>query len=191
MLDELRINHQKVVGNKVLEILEVINFRVLLAGGAPRDWYFTRVAKDLDIYLYLPYNDLDEINNFIEFLLNKYGTKKSVNYVDEFEYIKSDIYKCIYTYNILGEDVQIIILNKDLSISDILNSFDLSLCKAWYKDGLINLSEDFKISILTNHIYLCGDNDWENEHVKRICEKYPSFKRSTYSDAIKIVDKML
>jgi tRNA nucleotidyltransferase/poly(A) polymerase len=49
---------QQSVADALLARLEAIDPHCIIAGGAPRDWYLGRQAKDLDVYLYIPRNSL-------------------------------------------------------------------------------------------------------------------------------------
>lgn len=48
----MKIEEQNVVAKKVLEKIKIVDPYVILAGGAPRDWYFGNPCNDLDIYYY-------------------------------------------------------------------------------------------------------------------------------------------
>lgn len=45
------IKEQQNVADSILKKLSAIDENVILAGGAPRDWYFNHTATDLDFYL--------------------------------------------------------------------------------------------------------------------------------------------
>jgi hypothetical protein len=45
------ITEQQNVADSILKKLSAIDKNVILAGGAPRDWYFKHSATDLDFYL--------------------------------------------------------------------------------------------------------------------------------------------
>lgn len=46
-----RIQKQKKLAFSVLEKLKELGFFAVVAGGAPRDWFFNRPAKDIDIFV--------------------------------------------------------------------------------------------------------------------------------------------
>lgn len=43
---------QKDIARELLCKLEITDPNCILAGGAPRDWWFDKVANDLDFYVY-------------------------------------------------------------------------------------------------------------------------------------------
>ena len=49
-VESLQIQIQQVIAKEVLEALEILDPNCILAGGAPRDWYLGKPAKDLDFY---------------------------------------------------------------------------------------------------------------------------------------------
>ena len=49
--EEAMIQHQKEVSLEVLNKLRILDKNPFLAGGAVRDWYFGKEAKDLDIFI--------------------------------------------------------------------------------------------------------------------------------------------
>lgn len=47
---------QQETAREILHKLEITDPSCILAGGAPRDWWFDKVANDLDFYVYWGYN---------------------------------------------------------------------------------------------------------------------------------------
>lgn len=47
---KLYITAQKAIAGTILERLKLIDPYCLLAGGAPRDWFYNKPANDLDFY---------------------------------------------------------------------------------------------------------------------------------------------
>jgi len=46
------IEQQRQSANAVLDKLRCLDSRAIIAGGAPRDWYFSKLANDIDIFYY-------------------------------------------------------------------------------------------------------------------------------------------
>jgi len=47
----MTIEKQKEVANYFLKKLQDRDYRCMVAGGAPRDWYIGRTAKDIDVFV--------------------------------------------------------------------------------------------------------------------------------------------
>jgi hypothetical protein len=139
-------------------ILEKLNaydglckFKAEVAGGAPRDWYLGRKAKDIDVFFHAdqPFNltayqmiDAD----MVQVILSDLGFVLEANDPSGNYESNPNIYK-VWNCEYKGEKVQFIFTNKSHSIDD----FVLSTSKAKYSllEGL-RVTDDFVLSHRNN-----------------------------------------
>lgn len=139
----------------ILHKLQAIDPYVLLAGGAVRDSYLDIEPNDYDVFLYVPENQpMWSIYKRFEAL----GMKIVLIGFDGDE-ISQD-YKINpmirYVFQLIDPElsikVQIIVLNQPTF--KIVDTFPLSICKAWYTPSRgIRLENDFKLTIVTRQIF--------------------------------------
>lgn len=199
------IQWQQSVAAKVIKPLHcMIDHTAILAGGAPRDWYHGRPARDLDFYISkdafrLGYKN--EGDNIQRLLCKVYNTKKITKLfnfggyapegVDELDKVNGvlAIYESVYQ----GLIVQFIVCENTFTQ---LDRFSMSLSKFWWhpeKPIVIpsnrSLSGEHEISCIhnelnckelesyDNEVILVYDSGWAGErYLKKIQAKYPDFE---------------
>lgn len=167
------IKKQKAIADRVLEKIELMDPSAIVAGGAPRDWHFDREAKDLDVFLYWR-KDLN--NGFLKNTLEKLGFNVSRKAWDEScekpGYKRNEIIHSVWDSEVDGFPVQFIICRSPTF--GVVETFPLSICQAWYKNGKVRTTRSFKTGennkyiLKTNDLYADGD-----DYVARILKKFP------------------
>ena len=79
-----KIINQKEVAKKVFESLTKVDPNCILAGGAPRDWYYGKEARDLDFYFCSSARKVKEVldqfknavNRYTQMILSELGEQK-------------------------------------------------------------------------------------------------------------------
>lgn len=161
--------------DRVLELLENIDTGVILAGGAPRDWYLKNPARDLDFYIFYP-----EIGNeqFTELLEIHLGVPVSIK--GETENLYGDSYRnpellAVWDFEYDGIPCQVMRM-VDVIDRCAVQSFALDICRVWYKGGRIHTTKEFlesvdhKIIRIMKPLYYKGD-----AYIQKIVSKYPDF----------------
>ena len=172
-LDDMIILQQKETADKVLKALEILDPTCILAGGAPRDWYMAKPAKDLDFFVNLR-NDfsLEQTKVSLESVLGTVVTR--VGNSETFHYKLNPNILQVFECRIEGCPVQIVICSKPTW--NLLDSFAFNVCKVWYKYGRINPTQSFlyalehKVLIKTGPLYASTV-----AYEQRIREKFKTF----------------
>lgn len=127
---------QQSVADSLLARLEAIDPHCIIAGGAPRDWYLGRQAKDLDVYLYVPQNSL--LRHFKTQLaaIGINNIEQSTLSNDDARYISNPLVRWVFNYEESGEKVQLIVM-KESTYTSVVRHFPLSICKVYYKNGKV------------------------------------------------------
>lgn len=181
----MNIEKQKEVADYVLSQLEIIDPYCILAGGAPRDWYFNEVANDLDFYMYIRPCTLDRLLGMLQQALPECiieSTDKRTHDVDLYKTMNS-LRKVLNT-EVGGCKVQIMILTEPDSTFKCLDEFSVSICKIWYKGGQIKRSNDFKITEVYNSMFLSEGYKWTDKHPNKIKERFKGRFNTSTKDLI-------
>jgi hypothetical protein len=184
MNKEQTIQQQKDIADELLGLLEIVDPSLILAGGAPRNWFFGETAKDLDIYLYIPYgytaaNDAKRWKAL--------GLDLKVMHSTSEEQRKST-YACLKSLSRIwegtyrGMDVQLMIMNEP-TYDCVVSKFGTSICKFWYKYGRINTTLEALVGISLKRIYKADDYTAKVKHVNKMLKYYPDYELQDYSVA--------
>lgn len=171
-----KINLQKAIADEVLQIVECIDPTAIVAGGAPRDWYFGNSATDIDVFFHFR-NDLSTVRT--QEILKGLGLdvyrKKEGDGLPE-AYKKNPMLRCVYDLEYSGEQVQLLLMLEP-TFKSVINHFPLNICKVWYKHSTIETTQDFlravkhKALVKVSPLYANGD-----KYVEKIKTKFPDFK---------------
>ena len=173
-----KIAMQKAVADKCLSMIELIDPTAIVAGGAPRDWYFGKEASDIDIFFYFR-ADLNIPT--IEYQLERVGFcnfkslgKRELE-TDDSQYSKNPNLRYAWQAEIDGEVVQLILMNAPTFLSAV-PKFPLNICRIWYKRSEINLTQDFKRAVKWKAIVKC-DNLYadSDRYLEKIKSKFPEY----------------
>lgn len=184
------VEEQKEIADEILSKIFLISPFSMLAGGAPRDWYFNQLANDLDIYYYRP-----DLNTFwvteesfrrCGFEVTHVQSPKDRNFImynsnPSIEKISKSSYK--------GIDIHFIQVKEKVN-KCVINSFPLNISSIWYEGGQFILTQDFKRAVKhkaivkINQLYADGD-----AYIKKILSRFPDFKY--YKDYDELSKKLL
>ncbi|AUR99348.1 coil containing protein [Vibrio phage 1.264.O._10N.286.51.F2] len=177
-MDALKV--QKQIAKEVLEELEVIDPFCILAGGAPRDWFFGNVAADLDFYVYdaahlsqsvwterlgktlldvKPLGLIEGKSN--EEIDHEYTAMKDLRYVFEGEY--------------MGATIQVMIMDKP-TFGCVVDNFCMDNSKIWWKGGRVQPTPEFLLANATRTLRVCPDHAPKQRYIDKMVEKFPTYK---------------
>lgn len=174
-----KIAMQKAVADKCLSMIELIDPTAIVAGGAPRDWYFGKEASDIDIFFYfrtdLPLAAVDVQLEMVGFSGFKSLGKREMETEDESQYSKNPNLRYAWEAEVDGEVVQLILMNSP-TFRSAVPRFPLNICRIWYKRGEINLTQDFKRAVKWKAIVKC-DNLYadSDRYLEKIKSKFPEY----------------
>lgn len=174
------ISNQQHVADTILEKLFPIDPYCIVAGGAPRDWHLGKPASDIDVFFYCGQHTLNTIHDMLVCAGISYEELKLGGTIPEW-YKHNPHLKGVYCLVVSGVKVQLMRMDEP-TFESVLPQFPLSICHAWYKDGVIHTEKPFLRSIKHKAIYKTNTiYNNEHEYVKKILTKFPEYK---YYDAI-------
>lgn len=169
------IDFQKKVADKVLYAIEGFDPNCIVAGGAPRDWTLGNPASDIDLFFFYRENSTAwEVRKLLERALGQEVRRLGSEEMTE-NYTTNPNLKSVWQVVIDGVTVQLI----EMSIPtwDVVDSFPLTICKVWYKNGKITPTKEFEKSVDGSYI-IKTDKMYANEsrYLQKILAKFPDFK---------------
>lgn len=200
--DAEKLQHQQRLCAEILKKLEVIDPMPIAAGGAPRNWFYEKPARDIDIYFKSFYDRPKDIQKqLIAIGINAslLGGKDYESYIDN----KELKLKAVFQFNYFGQEFQLMCTKKrDASefydghdhMLFISETFDCDSCKAYtylsgnkmffdydqsfYKDHINNVLT-FK-SDYEKHSFLADHRKYQNRILKM--KKYFPDRRVEFSE---------
>lgn len=173
------IQKQQLVANIFLTKLEAIDPFCILAGGAPRDWFFDREATDLDIYLHVPLNQNLKVFQKRLHAIGITDTVLSDVFNEDSPYKRNPLVRWVLSFVYDGITVQLIVMTES-TFTSVVQYFPLSICKVYWKNGVIRdagtctqfgVTVAHKAIVKTGEAYSAGG--W---YIDKIKAKFPDFQ---------------
>jgi hypothetical protein len=171
------LENQKNIAKEVLSKLEVIDPTCILAGGAPRDWYFEKLASDLDFYVYFrpdfAYQKWRYAKQLEKIGLNNFYIKGKAEFPENY---KRNPYLITALEGKYKEEKIHIMFMSEKTFSCVVNYFPFGICQVWWKGEEIKTTENFKESVnhkilrLLNNLYSDADG-----YIQKIKDKFPDY----------------
>lgn len=163
-----------------------------LAGGAPRDWHFGKKARDLDFYIGITkpasLTKPAIFRHLLSLLKANYGAVRDVGayYTKHTNRLLLSkplgfygIFELKYRDSVTGfvQIIQLICFSEGITLKDIFNSFDTSICEMSYNFSrdTIEMSKRCKI-YLDRGLSLTVNDALQNGHIDRVKTYYPDIK---------------
>lgn len=180
------IENQMKIADEILKKLETFDPTCILAGGAPRDWYFGKVATDLDFFVHWkPKYQQWRYQAILESLGFKVSEKSGANIPDH--YGRNPHLITVFEFTYKGEKVQVMFMG-ETTHHCVVPLFPFGICQAWYKTPYdatrgdyynhtgVQISKNFQESVnhkvlrLLNDLYTDADG-----YVEKIRAKFPDY----------------
>lgn len=168
------VEQQKIIADEIYAKLQVIDPYCILAGGAPRDWYFGNPANDLDFYFYSNGSTIGAVRKQLE---AQFGTVQLL--MDRERCASSPLYKTmedlvrIWEMEYQGQKVQMIQLGNPRSTFKVVGKMDVSVCQVWYIGGEVKLSENFKLTLASNIMFPTAEGySWSDPHAQKMITRF-------------------
>lgn len=166
----MSIEKQMKVADEVINKLRAVDPFCIVAGGAPRDWYFGNIANDIDVYIWQQH---DTKHSKIKQLKYAGFDCSPVGYEDNREmYEKNAMIEAVF--NTSGYEFPVQIISLSCKTFKVVDTFPFSICQAWYTpERGIQLERNFKLTektgyiFRTNPVYADGD-----KYIKKIEERF-------------------
>lgn len=175
----MNVSDEMELGKEVLDRLYHIDPSSIIAGGAPRDWYFEKECSDIDVYFYYR-PDLNStivervIADVFKVDLVSLGSKDN-NKKWEHRYLRDETISNVWEFDLGGKKIQLI--RRNIPTFHVTDTFTLNLSMIWFKNNTIIPEQNF-ITGVRNHsivkmnpLYCDGDR-----YVQKIRNKFPSYK---------------
>lgn len=176
------IKEQKRIAKSVLDILNLVDYRAIIAGGAARDWYNETLASDIDIFICIEWKCgeskkrfVERVSSLLELLLNvdEINVVGNIDEDDGLNYIKNPDIISVLEFIKDNVKFQIILMNNQ---NVDVTKFAFNICQAWSNGERIATTEAFKIGfkkkiiIETGTLYANG-----KKYRQKIKSKFPDF----------------
>lgn len=185
----MTIQQQKDIADKILDKLRIISPYAILAGGAPRDWYFGKEARDFDFYFYSPADTQNAVHGQFRKALDVDVQFKQFN--DQMLYTHMGCIRRILECEIDGIKCQFMQLNEPKQEFKVVDKMSCSICKAWYLGRDVELHKDFKLSVATKTVFLSDGYNWSDPHPKKIQGYLPELGLSCGRDRQQVIELLV
>lgn len=169
----MTVENQKQVASELLSKLKMVDPFAMIAGGAPRDWYFNTVAKDLDVYLRLPnHNTIGLLTSLAEMV----GIKDfyPIDKIKESTYAELPNLKWVFEGRYNGVQVNLMVMEKGVR-EEIIKDFDVAICRAWF-DGIdCHYNEEFEFCVKTRVCLVHENYTGKEAHLRKMAKRFPQF----------------
>lgn len=152
----------------------------LVAGGAPRDWFFNNVARDIDIFIRNDESTLEELTKDINKVLGVQSELILSANLDKS--YRSDALNGVINITYGNSKFQLIIVKPE--ITDVLHTFPCSISKISYEDGVIYPTAVFFKSVRNAALYFTPSCSEEyKSKIKNYFSHYVDFSITFFEDA--------
>ena len=176
------LEKQKEIAQTVYTKLKQVDPYAVLAGGAPRDWYFGEIANDLDFYFYSTGVTINAVENQLTNLLGV--SVKVVPYskdADRSNYKSMPFLRRVLECEVEGQKIQFMQLTEPSAQFKVVDAMSVSICKIWCTPTLeLKPHTDFLKSVTSKSMFLSEGYNWSDKHPSKVYERFQKkFGRST------------
>ena len=154
-----------------------------IAGGALRDLWHSKPAKDVDIFVPMKAEDVGE--GFLEYVearlekVDPYFAKIAASCYGQAGNAATPGFRniyCIYRLNIEGVIFEVIFI-EDRG-EDVIDVFDLSIAQIGFDGNRIRVTDNFLKTVEDKVIRVCNVNrsDRQTKRMDRVLSKYPEYR---------------
>lgn len=168
------VKAQQEYANSLFKKMMVVDPNCILAGGAPRDWFFEKGAKDLDFYIYQPIltcgQRVIQLNN-AGFEVENVGEDEPVSNYKNNKNIMN-------VFNVKGADFPVQIISLRIPAFEIVDTFPVSISKIWYRpDCNVRPTDDFILGNRMKSIFVTNEAYGRNgRYIQKIKDKFKEYK---------------
>ena len=192
----MNIEQQKEIAKSVYSKLKIIDPNCLLAGGAPRDWYFGKECNDLDFYYVSTATTVSSCRKQLERTFEGAEIKTLSEIHGDGSREMIGLYKKmpdllrVWQMNIEGMNVQLVQLSAPGSQFKVVGCMDVSICKIWADVNLkLYPSTEFKKTIASKSMFLSEGYSWGDPHPQKMKQRFEKLFSCASSEAS--VDKTI
>lgn len=164
---------QKREATELLSKLRLVDPFAMIAGGAPRDWYFNTPAKDLDVYMRLPnHNTIGLVNSLAAMV----GITDffPIDKIKESTYAELPNLKWVFEGRYNGVQVNLMVMEKGVR-EEIVKDFDVAICRAWFDGEKCHYHEEFEFCMKTRVCLVHQNYTGKEAHLRKMAKRFPQF----------------
>lgn len=164
---------QKREATELLSKLRMVDPFAMIAGGAPRDWYFNKSAKDLDVYMRLPNHNTVALVSDLARLVGITHLSK-IDKVKESTYAELPNLKWVFIGEYNGLPINLMVMEKGVR-EEIIKDFDVAICRAWFDGEQCHYMEEFEFCVKTRVCLVHEKYTGKEAHVRKMAKRFPQF----------------
>ena len=173
------LENQMQIAKEISDKLKACDPYAVLAGGAPRDWYFGNVAKDLDFYVHLT-ETIDA--NAVRFKAIGLDLERlTFSEMQQQGYEKMDALFRIWEGTYKGEKVQVMCMTQPVHQS-VVDCFGVSLCEFWWNGGDIKATKSALVSVLSKKMFYKDGYSAKQTHIDKMVKYFPDYELTPISE---------
>lgn len=184
------IDEQKAIAKEVYKHLKIVDPYCILAGGAPRDWYFNTLASDLDFYFFSTGVTVSSVERQLTSVMGvpvKAAYYNKENH-EHGQYKSMPFLRRVLEAEIGGMKVQFMQLTEPSAQFKVVDAMSVSICKIWCREDMtIKMHRDFQITIASGSMFLSDGYKWSDKHPMKIAGRFTEFGRTDKRQAENII----
>ncbi|ASJ79211.1 tRNA nucleotidyl transferase/poly(A) polymerase [Curvibacter phage P26059A] len=168
---KLIIMWQIIAAKRMLSNLWVLCPTAVVAGGAPRDWYFGKPAKDIDCYI----TDvkLEQVQNLFKMIGVKIKeVKKGEN---RGEYARDNNLELVVDFRYMFLDFQLMLM-QGTTVGRTIDRFPVSICKIEYDGTRVEPSYEFAVAEAAKVLLIDKRYKLDDPYIVKIIKKFPDYE---------------
>lgn len=170
----INVEVQKKLASDLIFSLRVADPGVMIAGGAPRDWYLNTAAKDLDIYLRLPNHTTTGDVHGLADAVGITGFKILEKENKDSSYAELPNLKWVFEGYYQGVRVNLMVMEKGVR-EEIVKDFDVAICRAWFDGYKCHYFEEFYFCVKTRVCLVHPKYTGKESHIRKMAKRFPQF----------------
>ena len=175
---KLIIMWQIIAAKRMLGNLRVLCPSAVVAGGAPRDWYFGKPAKDIDCYV------TDVKLEQVESLFKMIGVK--IKEIKKGEnrgaYAHDNNLEMVLDFRYMFLDFQLMLIQGTM-VGRMIDRFPVSICKIEYDGTNVDPSYEFKVAEAVKVLLISPRYKLDDPYIVKIVNKFPDYEIMEGSDS--------
>ena len=164
---------QKEEATELLSKLRLVDPFAMIAGGAPRDWYFNTPAKDLDVYMRLPNHNTIGLVTSLAVMVG-ITDFSPIDKIKESTYAELPNLKWVFEGRYNGIKVNLMVMEKGVQ-EEIIKDFDVAICRAWFDGKDCHYHEEFEFCIKTRVCLVHENYTGKEAHLRKMAKRFPQF----------------
>lgn len=162
---------QIIAAKRMLDNLQLLCPTAVVAGGAPRDWYFGKPAKDIDCYI--TDVELQQVENL--FRLAGIKIKELKKGENRGAYARDKYLEMVVDFRYMFLDFQLMLM-QGKPVNRTVDSFPVSICKITYDGVHIDPSYEFKVAEAAKVLLIDPRYKLDDPYIVKIVKKFPDYE---------------